>query len=85
MKKLDHHEALQRRAFLRFNIVLAFLVFIGAVYMVVTGEYATLQERKEFEAIYNYVAIGSLVYMSVVWIGCVMSKPFWFTGSASNS
>lgn len=85
MKQLPIEKALQRRRLLRLNILLAFLVFAGAVFMLITGEYASLQERKATEGIYNLIAIGSLLYMAVVWIGCVMSKPFWFSGSAGKS
>jgi len=48
------------------------------VYLMLTGEYSTLQERKAAEPVYNLMAIGSLVYMALVWISCMMSKPFWF-------
>ena len=44
--------------------------------MIITGEYSTLQERKSADAIYNILAIGSILYMVAVWISCVMTKPF---------
>ncbi len=78
MKILNENKALQRRRFLRFNILAALIILIASVYMIVTGDYATLQERKSADAIYNILIIGSIIYMAAVWISCVMTKPFWF-------
>jgi len=78
MKQLPVDKALRVRRLLRLNILLAFVVFAVSVYLILTGEYSTLQERKAAEPVYNLMAIGSLVYMAVVWISCMMSKPFWF-------
>ena len=78
MKQLPVDKALRIRRLLRLSILLAFVVFALSVYLIVTGEYSTLQERKAAEPFYNLMAIGSLVYMAVVWISCMMSKPFWF-------
>ncbi len=78
MKQLPVDKALRVRRLLRLNILLAFVVFAVSVYLILTGEYSTLQERKAAEPVYNLIAIGSLVYMAVVWISCMMSKPFWF-------
>ena len=78
MKILNENSALRRRRFLRLNILSALVVLIISVLMIVTGEYSSLQERKSADAIYNILAIGSILYMAVVWISCVMSKPFWF-------
>ena len=78
MKILNENKALRRRSFLRFNILAAFVVLSISIYMIITGEYSTLQERKSADAIYNILAIGSVLYMVAVWISCVMTKPFWF-------
>ena len=78
MKILNENKALRRRRFLRFNILAAFVVLSVSLYMIITGEYSTLQERKSADAIYNILVIGSILYMVAVWISCVMTKPFWF-------
>jgi len=78
MKQLPVDKALRVRRLLRMNILFAFLVFALSVYLILTGEYSSLQERKATEPVYNAMAISSLVYMSIVWISCMMSKPFWF-------
>ena len=78
MKLLNENKALRRRSFLRFNILAAFVVLSVSIYMIITGEYSTLQERKSADSIYNILAIGSILYMVAVWISCVMTKPFWF-------
>jgi len=66
------------------NILFAFLIFAVSVYLILTGEYSSLQERKTAEPVYNFMAIGSLVYMAVVWISCMMSKPFWFPAKSES-
>ena len=78
MKILSENSALRRRRFLRLNILGALVVLIVSAYMIITGEYSSLQERQSADAIYNLLAIGSIIYMAVVWISCVMTKPFWF-------
>lgn len=78
MKILNKNNALRRRRFLRFNILAALIILVVSLYMTITGEYSSLQERKAADAIYNTLAIGSILYMAVVWISCVMTKPFWF-------
>ena len=78
MKILNENKALRRRRFLRLNILIALLVIIVSAYMIITGEYTTLQERKSADSLYNTLIVGSLLYMAAVWISCVMTKPFWF-------
>ena len=78
MKILNKNSALRRRRFLRFNILAALIVLIVALYMIITGEYSTLQERKTADSFYNILVIGSVLYMAAVWVSCVMTKPFWF-------
>jgi len=78
MKVLNEESALRRRRLLRLNILGALIVLLVSAYMIITGEYSTLEERKSADAIYNTLAIGSILYMALVWISCVMTKPFWF-------
>ena len=82
MKILNENKALRRRRFLRSNILVALLVLIVSTYMIITGEYSTLQERKSADSLYNTLIIGSILYMAFVWISCVMTKPFWFPKSS---
>ena len=78
MKILKEDSAIRRRKFLRFNILIALIVLIVSQYLTITGEYATLAERQSADGIYNILAIGSILYMALVWISCVLTKPFWF-------
>ncbi len=84
MKLLSVDKALRVRSLLRLNILFAFIVFAVSVYLILTGDYSSLQERKATEPVYNFIAIGSLVYMAAAWISCVMSKPFWFPTKSNN-
>jgi hypothetical protein len=78
MKLLSRDKALLRRRILRANIFLGLLVFFVAFFLMVNGEYSNLAERKAADAIFNYFAIGGVLYAIVSWMFCVMSKPFWF-------
>ena len=78
MQILNENKALLRRKILRFNILAALVVLCASVYLILTGEYASLEERKAADAIYNLVALGSILYMVLVWVSCVLTKPFWF-------
>ncbi len=84
MKILSKNNALQRRRFLRLNILGALIVLIVSAFMIITGEYSSLQERQSADAIYNILAIGSIIYMAVIWISCVMTKPFWFPNKKTD-
>jgi len=49
------------------NIVLGLVVFMTAVYLMITGEYASLAMRQETEAILNALSVGGLIYSVVFW------------------
>ncbi|MDH5182226.1 MAG: hypothetical protein OEZ39_02755 [Gammaproteobacteria bacterium] len=78
MQLLSLKQAITRRRFLRFNILLGILTFVVAFYLIATTDFASYAELKAREAIYNRIAIGGLIYAAVMWIFCAMSKPFWF-------
>ncbi|MDH5601877.1 MAG: hypothetical protein OEY78_11310 [Gammaproteobacteria bacterium] len=84
MKILSKNNALRRRRFLRLNILAALVVLIASAYMVITGEYSSLQERQSADQIYNILIIGSIIYMAAVWVSCVMTKPFWFPNNTPD-
>lgn len=81
MKLLSHDRALKRRRIIRFNILSGVLVFGFAFFMLATTDFASYQELKNNEALYNRLALGGLIYAAASWIFCVMSKPFWFPKS----
>lgn len=78
MKILSLKNAITRRRFLRFNILLGVLTFLVAFYLLGTADFASYAELKAQEAIYNTFALGGLLYAATAWVFCVMSKPFWF-------
>jgi hypothetical protein len=49
------------------NIALGILVFIVAVYFIISGEYANLETRKSTETLLNAAAIGGLIYSVAAW------------------
>ncbi|MDH5392484.1 MAG: hypothetical protein OEY11_04765 [Gammaproteobacteria bacterium] len=77
MKILSEKATMLRTRILRFNILLGLIVLMTAFFLMMTGEYSTLAERQQADRAYNYIMIGSLLYMATVWFGCVFTKPFW--------
>ena len=49
------------------NIELGILVFIVAVYFIISGEYANPETRKGTETLLNAAAIGGLIYSVAAW------------------
>ena len=78
MKILTMDKAVLRRRILRFNVLLGLLAFVAAIALSLTGEYASLLERQQAEAVFNMMALAGVCYAAFSWIFCVMSKPFWF-------
>lgn len=77
MKMLSSKGATLRTRILRLNILLGLIVLMTSFFLMVTGEYSTLAERKEADQLYNLIMIGSILYMAATWFGCVFTKPFW--------
>ena len=78
MKLLSMDRALLRRRILRSNILLGILVFAVAFGLNISGNYSSLGELEAADSLFNFAAIGGLLYAAFFWIFCVMSKPFWF-------
>ena len=77
MKMLSSKGAILRTRILRLNILLGLIVLLTSFFMMMTGEYSTLTERKEADQVYNLMMIGSILYMAVIWFSCVFTRPFW--------
>ena len=84
MKILSENKALRRQRFLRINILAAFVVLVASAIMAISGDYSSLQERQSADQVYNFLIIGSIVYMAAVWVSCVMTKPFWFPDKSAE-
>ena len=77
MKMLSSEKATRRTLLLRVNILIGFIVLLVSLFLMISGEYSSLSERQAADKLYNSVAIGSILYMVVIWFSCVFSKPFW--------
>ena len=84
MKLLSMDRTLLRRRILRANIFMGLLVFVVAFGLNISGKYGSFGELKAADALFNYAAIGGLLYASFSWVFCVMSKPFWFPFTGKN-
>ncbi len=64
MKILTMDKAVLRRRILRFNILLGLLVFVAAIALSLTGEYASLVERQEAESVFNMIVLLLMILTS---------------------
>ncbi|HID48252.1 MAG TPA: hypothetical protein EYP40_01335 [Chromatiales bacterium] len=62
--------------FIRANIVLGLIIVAVSMYLMVTGEYATIQARQEADAMLTRYGVGGLIYTVVFWYLCLFGKPF---------
>ncbi len=83
MKLLSMDSALFRRRILRLNVLTGLLVFVVAFGLNISGEYSDLGELQAADSMFNFVAIGGLLYAAFSWMFCVMSKPFWFPSTGT--
>lgn len=51
------------------NVLLGLLVFAGAVYLMITGQYPDLAARQQTEFMLNLVALGGLAYSVISLVG----------------
>lgn len=78
MELLSIDRALLRRRILRINVMTGLMIFAVGVVLALTGEYSSLAEREASETVFNYIALGGVVYAAFSWMFCVMTKPLWF-------
>jgi len=71
--------------FIRANLVLGLVVVVVAMYLMITGEYATIQERHAEDAILTRYAVGGLFYTVVFWYLCLFGKPYLLPSKQSHS
>ena len=74
MMLLPVDKALRVRSLLRLNILFVFILFALSVYLILTGDHSSIQERKATEPVYNFIEIGSPVYMAAAWISFVLFR-----------
>lgn len=84
MKMLSSKQATRRTRILRLNILLGLVAVILASFLIITGEYASLAERKAADQLYNLIIVGGLLYMAMTWFACVFTKPFWKPGKTES-
>ncbi len=68
--------------FLLLNIAVGILVVAGALYFIITGEYASLLERQYTEGLLNRVALAALLYSVFAWYADAYFSPRCKTRSA---
>jgi len=62
---------------LRFNMLLGLTVTVIATYMIITGQYDSIQSRQSEETLLSWVALIGLMYTFSFWIACVFRKQFF--------
>lgn len=78
MKLLSLESARRRLTLLRMNVVLGVLVFFVGFYLVATIKNISYAEARAAASLYNGIALGGILYAAIVWMFCVLSKPYWF-------
>ena len=68
-----------RRKVYLVNMALGALVVIASIYMIITGEYSNLAERKDVESTLNIFSVFGLLYATGAWYGYI-----FFTPNCSN-
>ena len=67
---------------LQTNIAVGVVVFIAAVFFIISGEYASLETREQTETMLNIVAIGGLIYSVAAWyLDLIINPQFSETNS----
>lgn len=77
MKFLQNTDGRILRRIFRANMALGLTVTVVASYLMITGQYESLQARQAAETVLGYLAIGGLLYIVIFWYICTFSKPFF--------
>ena len=62
--------------FIRANLVLGLVIVAVSMYLMITGDYATIQARQAADAELTRYGVGGLIYTVVFWYLCLFGKPF---------
>lgn len=57
------------------NMLLGAAVTVIALYMVITGEYSNLAERKNMESTLNMISLFGFLYSTAAWYGYIFFTP----------
>lgn len=57
------------------NMAFGVMVSIIALYLVITGEYSNLAERKEVESTLNMISLLGFLYATGAWYGYIFFTP----------
>jgi len=63
------------KTFLRTNIVLGLVVAVAAIYYLITGDYASLAERRHTEGVLNLVMMGGITFSVLNWFVDLYFQP----------
>ncbi len=64
-----------RSTFFLANITIGLVISAVALYMVITGEYSNLAERKDMEGMLNTITLLGMFYALGSWYGYVFFSP----------
>lgn len=62
---------------LRLNMFLGLLVTVISTYLIITGNYDSIQSRQNEETLLSWAALIGLFYTFVFWILCVFRNQFF--------
>ena len=61
--------------FLQSSIAVGIVVFVTAVFFIISGEYASVEMRPQTENLLNIAAIGGLLYSVAAWYLALIITP----------
>ena len=75
MSTSDNTQPQSRNRFFLYNIGIGALVAIISIYMVITGEYGSLAERRETESFLNIIFMAGVLYSVGAWFIHIIKSP----------
>lgn len=73
MSKPDNTLRGHQRVF-RINMLIGVLIAAIAIFLIITGQYESIQTRQTSEAILGWVAISGLLYSVGFWFACLFRQ-----------
>ncbi len=80
MNKPDNTLRGHQRVF-RINMLIGFLITAAAIFLIITGQYESIQARQASEALFGWMAISGLLYSVGFWFACLFRQQLFLKTS----
>ena len=65
----------------RINMLVGLVITVIATYLIITGQYDTIQSRQISESVLGWTAIAGLLYTVGFWFACMFRRQFFQSSS----